>query len=743
MKKLLGFIILAALCTTLLIGAAAATFTNPVASGADPYILNDNGTYYLYATTGDKYGYRVFSSTNLVEWEAHGYCLMAKELYWDPANAPSHYNAWAPEVIKYGDLYYMVYSIDEQIGIAVSDSPLGPFTNRQCPTPLIPEAKNIDGHFFLDDDGQMYLYFVSCGAYSKNGYSVTGGNNIWAAKFDMNTLTLDDASIKLLLRHDTNDVFDNAWGEKVHGIAEGPSVIKHEGTYYLTFSVGGYTQELYSVHCATSASPLGDFERDYDNIVLISDDVKKEDPTGAHLYGTAHHTFTQLSDGSWVIVYHAHRTGYTETTKVNSETGETELIDTVSPRVICIDKAYFENVEGGKDILRAGVQGQQTIVFTTKNDFGIKVKEDKTIKGGYPTAAEQEYIVGAPTRETYFEGTFASLATNENVIYVAHYDGFDTNAGTKEAPVKTIEKAAELLKTTGGHIIIIQDYINDTTLDIPAADAPLYIGGSKDRDILFSMKFIRVNSPVYFDNILLAPATANNNSLIVCNYNDVVFGDGFSSLNRTANGKFVYICPGAARYTGKETTNAAYIPFLYDTDDVLSNDKEFTVKVYNGTFEGIFNDSVRFASDTAIRELGTVNATVLVDNDVLIRPAKVTNLTGTADDSGVYTLTFDTVEGVEKYQIVKNGTVVDYVTEGTYVDTESKLGDDNTYSVRSYVNGCCRGDDVKVTISTIGDENGDGQLDIADVVTLIGKVTSGEKEATLMQIVRLIASLVK
>lgn len=124
------------------------------------------------------------------------------------------------------------------------------------------------------------------------------------------------------------------------------------------------------------------------------------------------------------------------------------------------------------------------------------------------------FSVGAPTRETHFEGTFASLATNENVIYVAHYDGLDTNAGTKAAPVKTIEKAAELLKTTGGHIIIMQDYINDTTLDIPAADAPLYIGGSKDKDILFSMKFIRVNSPVYFDN-LLAPATANNNSLIV------------------------------------------------------------------------------------------------------------------------------------------------------------------------------------------------------------------------------------
>ena len=52
------------------------TFTNPVAPGADPFVLkDDDGTYYLYATSGDAYGFRVMSSKNLVEWTAHGYCL--------------------------------------------------------------------------------------------------------------------------------------------------------------------------------------------------------------------------------------------------------------------------------------------------------------------------------------------------------------------------------------------------------------------------------------------------------------------------------------------------------------------------------------------------------------------------------------------------------------------------------------------------------------------------------------------
>ena len=56
-------------------------FTNPVAPGADPFVLkDDDGTYYLYATTGTEYGYHVYSSKNLVEWTAHGYCLVREEV---------------------------------------------------------------------------------------------------------------------------------------------------------------------------------------------------------------------------------------------------------------------------------------------------------------------------------------------------------------------------------------------------------------------------------------------------------------------------------------------------------------------------------------------------------------------------------------------------------------------------------------------------------------------------------------
>ena len=50
------------------------TFINPVANGADPFVFKDtDGTYYMYMTSGGTYGYRVYTSMNLVEWEAQGY----------------------------------------------------------------------------------------------------------------------------------------------------------------------------------------------------------------------------------------------------------------------------------------------------------------------------------------------------------------------------------------------------------------------------------------------------------------------------------------------------------------------------------------------------------------------------------------------------------------------------------------------------------------------------------------------
>ena len=158
-KHLLTVLFAAALCVLCMVSAAAVTYTydtgfeNPVANGADPFVLYDDGIYYLYATNDGSNGYIAYTSTDLVNWHAEGYVLRKSDVQLDNAN--SHAGLWAPEVIKDGDTYYMVYTAQGHIGIAMAESPLGPFKDKSGW--LFTSCKTIDGHFFRDDDGSIYL----------------------------------------------------------------------------------------------------------------------------------------------------------------------------------------------------------------------------------------------------------------------------------------------------------------------------------------------------------------------------------------------------------------------------------------------------------------------------------------------------------------------------------------------------------------------------------------------------------
>ena len=126
-------------------------YKNPVIEGADPFLLFDGEKYYHYATSAPD-GFIVHSSKDLSEWKDEGYCLKAGE------NVVGDKCFWAPE-IKYRDgKYYMVYVANEHLAVAVADKPTGPFV---CPEKQWLSQKNaIDGSYFIDDDGRIYLYYV-------------------------------------------------------------------------------------------------------------------------------------------------------------------------------------------------------------------------------------------------------------------------------------------------------------------------------------------------------------------------------------------------------------------------------------------------------------------------------------------------------------------------------------------------------------------------------------------------------
>ena len=447
MKKHLFEVLLAAvLCVLFVVSAAAVTytydtaFTNPVANGADPFVLYDEGTYYLYSTNDGSNGYIAYTSTDLVNWHAAGYVLRDEDV--NLVTPGTYAGLWAPEVIRDGDTYYMVYTAQEHIGIATADSPLGPFKDK---TGSLFEAKAIDGHFFRDDDGKMYLYFVSCEAWNYNGYTTSGGNNIWGGEFDLATCTFVEKP-KLLIQ----------WGAGEWNVNEGPEMIKHNGTYHLTYSMYGYGAPFYSVCDATSSSPLGTFEKQ--GTVLITADPSRSDPDN-NLYGTAHHCFVRMPDGRLMIVYHAHRSGKKSPLiqEQNPNAKDTDLY--VEVRRVCIDEAWFD--ADGK--LRAG----------DRNNVG------------HPTVSASVAPTGASvTRSIELDDNFAALV-NLPTVDVSMKGGLDTNAGTKIAPFRSLDKAYASIPN-GGTIVLLEMY------DMASASAAEY--GITTMDACYVSP--KVNGPV-------------------------------------------------------------------------------------------------------------------------------------------------------------------------------------------------------------------------------------------------------
>ena len=712
MKKHLFAVLLAAvLCVLFVVSAAAVTytydtaFTNPVANGADPFVLYDEGTYYLYSTNDGSNGYIAYTSTDLVNWHAAGYVLRDEDV--NLVTPGTYAGLWAPEVIRDGDTYYMVYTAQEHIGIATADSPLGPFRDK---TGSLFEAKAIDGHFFRDDDGKMYLYFVSCEAWNYNGYTTSGGNNIWGGEFDLATCTFVEKP-KLLIQ----------WGAGEWNVNEGPEMIKHGGTYHLTYSMYGYGAPFYSVCDATSSSPLGTFEKQ--GTVLITADPSRSDPDN-NLYGTAHHCFVRMPDGRLMIVYHAHRSGKKSPLiqEQNPNAKDTDLY--VEVRRVCIDEAWFD--ADGK--LRAG----------DRNNVG------------HPTVSASVVPTGASaTRSIELDDNFAALV-NLPTVYVSMKGGLDTNAGTKLSPFRTLDKAYASIPN-GGTIVLLEMYdmasasaaeYGITTMDAcyvsPKVNGPVMIRGAFSA-VPVEFKFWSISSDTYLENLELRPRTigaqANGYSVIECGQNNVVIGENVSCASRPNSAQFPVLVGGYWQF-GKASVTHAYVHFntVNRPDSMLTTDKAYSLTVKGGTWEHIYPGSMKA---TTYLENSAPNATLKQSSGANIRPAKVTGVKAELSMNGaVISYNADAEGNALKYRITDaNGNLVGYSETTEFVDTAYVVGTTKTYQVSGYVNGACiGGSSAPVTVSSYGDMNGDGEITLADALLLLADILNGDKNVSLANV---------
>ncbi|MDR2928872.1 MAG: glycoside hydrolase family 43 protein [Cytophagaceae bacterium] len=323
----------------------------PVALG-DPYILAAaDGKYYMYGTSGET-GFRAYSSDDLTEWTDEG-------IIYEGAT-PESWTIdcfWAPEVYEQNGKYYLWYSANWKhnptneeenfrIGVAVSDKPVGPFTEMNGGPVFDPGYPVIDANLLFDNNsGKIYLYYSRCcykhsveseiadrakaegmfdeieeswiyGVELKPDFSGVVGEPVLLLR---PPVSVGDVQSEWESRSVTSNEVNRRW-------TEGSFIFEVKELYYMMYSANFFGGANYAVGYATSTNPLGPFKKSEDNPVL-----QKNTEEGGNVTGTGHNMVLTLPGGQMLCVYHG------RTAKTGSE------------RVVFMDK--MEVLDNGKLIV--------------------------------------------------------------------------------------------------------------------------------------------------------------------------------------------------------------------------------------------------------------------------------------------------------------------------------------------------------------------------------------------------------
>ena len=219
---------------------------------SDPAPMVHDGTMYVY-TGHDEDGadffwmqeWRVYSTTDMVNWTDHGSPLALESFSW------ADDRAWASQCIERdGHFFWYIcahsrLSKGMAIGVAVSDSPTGPFRDA-IGKPLFENGSwdHIDPTVFIDDDDQAWLMW--------------GNPRVYYLKLNHDMISYEGEVGMLPM---TEEAFGSpAMNEREKGkqykdsYVEGPWLTKRGGQYQLLYAAGGVPEHI---SYSTAPSPIG------------------------------------------------------------------------------------------------------------------------------------------------------------------------------------------------------------------------------------------------------------------------------------------------------------------------------------------------------------------------------------------------------------------------------------------------------------------------------------------------------
>jgi len=279
---------------TLLLLAMPLTVTaqNPVIRDqftADPTARVFNNKVYLYPSHDIKppkgqrqdwfcmEDYHVFSSENLTDWTDHGVIVTQNKVPWV---RPDSYSMWAPDCVYRNGKYYFYFPSAPArgggfaVGVAISDSPEGPFTPEPEP---IKGINGIDPCVLLASDGNAYIFWGNgrCAKLKDNMKELADDN-------PRETVKWGNREVEMVGVHCLKDLPNRQ--------AEGPFAFEANGWYYLTYPYVRENTEVLAY--AMSKSPMGPYE--YKGLIMAE-----------HANGcwTNHHSIVNYR-GQWYLFYH-------------------------------------------------------------------------------------------------------------------------------------------------------------------------------------------------------------------------------------------------------------------------------------------------------------------------------------------------------------------------------------------------------------------------------------------------------
>jgi len=275
---------------------------------ADPSAHVFNGKIYIYPShdidagipfndNGDHFAMRDYHVLSMDEPGGkvtdHGVALDIDDVPWGGRQM------WAPDAACKKGKYYLYFPLKDKndifrIGVAVSDSPTGPFKAEK---EAIKGSYTIDPAVFEDEDGSFYMYFGGIWGgqlqkYRNNKYSAGNeeplanepalGPRVAKMSEDMLQFSEEPREIKIL-DENGNPLLA---GDNERRFFEASWMHKYNGKYYFSYSTG----DTHLLCYATGDNPYGPFT--YRGVVMTP------------VVGwTTHHSIVRFR-GKWYLFYH-------------------------------------------------------------------------------------------------------------------------------------------------------------------------------------------------------------------------------------------------------------------------------------------------------------------------------------------------------------------------------------------------------------------------------------------------------